>query len=92
MSSELSRKFSATGKSVKPIISSRFQIRADERSGKPRRTVSIEFAHTSTPVIGNGEADVTNTSLAIVAVTPTSTIFPAKALAGTLPASTSAIG
>ena len=84
-SSELSRRFIATGASTNAPIRIRFQIRADDCSGNPLSTVSIAFACTSTPDIGNCEADVTNTSLPIGAVTPTSTILPANAVAGILP-------
>ena len=90
-SSELTRRLSNTGASASAMISATPRTGLDDRSGKPRSTVSIEFAWTSTPDIGLAEADVVNTSLPIGAVTPTRTILPANAEAGTVPASTSAI-
>ena len=58
-------------------------------SGKPASTVHSALAWTSTPGIGTDEIDVTNTS-STGSVTPMSTALPVNALAGTVPASTSA--
>ncbi len=73
------------------MITARLRIRFDDRSGKPRSAVSIEFASTCTPDIGLEEAEVTNTSLAIGAVAPTRTTLSANADDVTRPSSTFAI-